>query len=508
MNLLSSTSVFGFYTLLSRILGYLRDILIAIFLGTSVFADAFFVAFRLPNTFRRLFAEGTFNAAFIPSYAAEKIKGAEKGRKFADEVFNLLLYVLIILIIIVEIFTPFVVYLIAPGFYENSEKFNLAVEFTRITFPFLLFVSLSSFLSGILNTNNKFAAAAAAPIILNVILIMSLLFSFYFKLNIAKSLSIGVTLAGILQFLLLIFFTKNFYFPSLKLFFKFGKSLKNFFRKLLPSIFSSGITQINILIGTIIASFQSGAVSYLYYADRIYQINLAIAGIAVGTVVLPNLSKSIKTKDINSVNLIQNRSLELSLALSLPAAFGLLIASEQMVNSLFGYGSFDKADVINTSLALIFFSLGVPAFALVKVLSNFYFARDNTKTPFYISLISMVINILVSVSLFKKYGFIIIPIATTLSTWLATLLYFFLLKKQKFLVFQNRTLISLLKILLATIIMCFFLYFGLEYFEDKFDYSYNFKLIYLLIMIGSSAGIYLLVANLLGILKLKSYKLK
>ena len=508
MNLLSSTSVFGFYTLLSRILGYLRDILIAIFLGTSIFADAFFVAFRLPNTFRRLFAEGTFNAAFIPSYAAEKIKGAEKRRKFADEVFNLLLYVLIILIIIVEILTPFVVYLIAPGFYENSEKFNLAVEFTRITFPFLLFVSLSSFLSGILNSNNKFAAAAAAPIILNIILIMSLLFSFYFELNIAQSLSIAVTLAGILQFLLLIFFTKNFYFPSLKLFFKFGKSLKNFFRKLLPSIFSSGITQINILIGTIIASFQSGAVSYLYYADRIYQINLAIAGIAVGTVVLPNLSKSIKTKDVNSVNLIQNRSLELSLALSFPAAFGLLIASEQIVNSLFGYGSFDKADVINTSLALIFFSLGVPAFALVKVLSNFYFARDNTKTPFYISLISMVINILVSVSLFKKYGFIIIPIATTLSTWFATLLYFFLLKKQKFLVFQNRTLISILKILLATIIMCFFLYFGLEYFEDKFDYSYNFKLIYLLIMIGSSAGIYLLVANLLGILKLKSYKLK
>ena len=293
MNLLSSTSVFGFYTLLSRVLGYLRDILIAIFLGTSVYADAFFVAFRLPNTFRRLFAEGTFNAAFIPSYAEEKLKGENEGKKFADDVFNLLLYVLILLIIIVEIFTPFVVYLIAPGFYEDSEKFNLAIEFTRITFPFLLFVSLSSMLSGILNTNNKFAAAAAAPIVLNVILILSLLFAFYFKLNIAKSLSIGVTFAGILQLLLLIIFTRKFYFPSLSLFFKFGKSLKNFFKKLLPSIFSSGITQINILIGTIIASFQSGAVSYLYYADRIYQINLAIAGIAVGTVVLPNLSKSI-----------------------------------------------------------------------------------------------------------------------------------------------------------------------------------------------------------------------
>ena len=182
MNLLSSTSVFGFYTLISRVLGYLRDILIAIFLGTTIYADAFFVAFRLPNTFRRLFSEGTFNAAFIPSYAEQRLKGKDKGKKFADDVFNLLLYVLIILIIIVEIFTPFVVYLIAPGFYENSEKINLAVEFTRITFPFLLFVSLSSLLSGILNTNNKFAAAAAAPIVLNVILILSLILSFYFKI--------------------------------------------------------------------------------------------------------------------------------------------------------------------------------------------------------------------------------------------------------------------------------------------------------------------------------------
>jgi len=165
MNLLSSTSLFGFYTLVSRVLGYLRDILIAIFLGTSIYADAFFVAFRLPNTFRRLFAEGTFNAAFIPSYTQQKIRGKKQGKEFADEVFSLISIFLIFLIVIIEIFTPFIVYIIAPGFYDNLEKFNLAVEFTRITFPFLLFVSLSSLLSGILNTNNKFAAAAAAPII-------------------------------------------------------------------------------------------------------------------------------------------------------------------------------------------------------------------------------------------------------------------------------------------------------------------------------------------------------
>ena len=171
MNLLSSTYIFSFYTLISRVLGYIRDILIAIFLGASVFADAFFVAFRIPNTFRRLFAEGTFNAAFIPSYTSEKTNSDSDGKKFADDVLSLLIVILLTIILVVEIFTPYLVYLIAPGFYESPEKFELAVQLTRITFPFLLFVSLSSFFSGILNSNNKFAAAAAAPIILNVVLI-------------------------------------------------------------------------------------------------------------------------------------------------------------------------------------------------------------------------------------------------------------------------------------------------------------------------------------------------
>ena len=200
--------------------------------------------------------------------------------------------------------------------------------------------------------------------------------------------------------------------------------------------------------------------------------------------------------------------MELSLLLSIPATFGLLIASEQIVNCLFGYGSFDKVDIIYTSLALTFFAIGVPAFALIKVLSNFYFARDNTKLPFYVSLVSMILNILISVSLFKKYGFIIIPIATSLSTWVAVLVYFILLNRSSLINFGNKYFFNVLKILLATIVMCLFLYLGLDYFEDKFEYSYKFKLIYLLIMIGSSATIYLFITKLLGVLNLKSYKLK
>ena len=231
MNLLSSASVFSFFTLISRILGYLRDILIAIFLGASIFADAFFVAFRLPNTFRRLFAEGTFNAAFIPSYTSAKIEDKKKGKKFADDVLSSLLLILLFIVTIVEIFTPYLIYIIAPGFLEDQIKFNLAVELTRITFPFLLFVSLSSFFAGILNSNNKFAAAAAAPIILNVVLIISLTYSFIQGLDYAKQLSYGVTIAGIIQLFFLIYVTKKFYKPALNFSLKLKQQSKIFFQK-------------------------------------------------------------------------------------------------------------------------------------------------------------------------------------------------------------------------------------------------------------------------------------
>ena len=194
--------------------------------------------------------------------------------------------------------------------------------------------------------------------------------------------------------------------------------------------------------------------------------------------------------------------------LSIPAAFGLLIASKEIVNSLFGYGSFSRTDIINTSLAVTFFATGVPAFALIKVLSTFYFARNNTKIPFYISLISMILNIVLSVSLFKKFGFIIIPIATSGSTWIAVIIYFILLSRNKIINFEKKYWLNFIKILLSTAIMCLFLYFGLDYFEDKFEYYYKFKLIYLLIMISLSATIYLFVTKLLGVLNLKSYKLK
>ena len=506
MNLLSSTSVFSFYTLISRILGYLRDILIAIFLGASIYADAFFVAFRLPNTFRRLFAEGTFNAAFIPSYTSAKIEDKKKGKKFADDVLSSLLLILLFIVTVVEIFTPYFIFIVAPGFLEDQIKFNLAVELTRITFPFLLFVSLSSFFAGILNSNNKFAAAAAAPIILNVILIFSLAYSYTKGLNYVKQLSYGVTIAGITQLFFLIYVTKKFYKPSLNFKLRLSSKVRFFFKKLLPSILSSGVTQINILVGTIIASFQSGAVSYLYYADRVYQINLAIAGIAVGTVSLPALSKAFKTKNFKKISDIQNKSFELSLLFSIPASFGLILASNEIVNALFGYGSFSLNDVEMAAAALKFFGYGVPAFALIKILSNFFFARDNTKTPFYISLFVVLLNILISVSFFNKIGFIIIPIATSISTWVGILVYIYLLSSKKILLLKNKLMINFAKILISTILMSSMLLFSLGMFANNLDYGYNYKAVYLISIIGFVGMFYLLSCYLLGILKLKNYK--
>ncbi len=506
MNLLSSASVFSFYTLVSRLLGYLRDILIAIFLGASIYADAFFVAFRLPNTFRRLFAEGVFNAAFIPSYAEANLKNKTEGKKFADEVLKLLIIILLGIVFLVEIFTPAIVYLIAPGFYEDIEKFDLAVELTRITFPFLFFVSLSSFFSGILNTNNKFAAAAAAPIILNIFLIFSLVFSYFFDLNFELNLSYAVTLAGIFQLLFLIFFTRHYYKPSVNFKIIINSKIKFFFKKLLPSIFSSGVTQINIFIGTIIASFEAGAVSYLYYADRIYQINLAIAGIAIGTVALPELSRKIKIGSWNEVYNIQNRSLELCLLLSVPACFGLIIASKEITDALFGYGSFLEKDVMLTSSALKYFGYGVPAFALIKVFSNFFFARDNTRIPFYISFFSVFLNVLISLIYFKKIGFIIIPIATSISTWSAVLIYVIVLLKLKYFNIKNIFFINMIKILISSLIMSLGLYYLLGYFEDKLIYSNYYKSFYLIMIIILITSMYLVLARLLGVFKIKNFE--
>ena len=508
MNLIKSTSTFSFFTLISRITGYFRDVLIAIYLGSGPIADAFFVAFRIPNTFRRLFSEGTFNAAFVPSYASEMVKGKKQSNRFANNIFNLLFLGLFFLVFVIQIFMPAFVSIIAPGFVHEFEKMNLAINLTRITFPFLLFVSLSSFFSAILNSHNKFAAASASPIILNIFLIITLSLSNYLNDQLVFYLSLAVSLAGLFQLLFLIYFVKKYFIPSLSFKFNINDKVKLFFKKLLPSIFSSGVTQINILIGTIIASFQASAVSYLYYADRIYQINLAVAGIAIGTVILPSLSKYIQSKDKKKIIFIQNKSLELSLFLSLPATAALLIASEQITSSLFGYGSFDELSVKNSSLALFYFALGLPAFSLIKVFSSFLFARHNTIVPFYFSIISVLINVAISLYYFKDIGFIIIPIATSISSWTNAFILFLYLNYKKYFFLKFRLIASILKITLVTAISSYIFYYLIGTFSNNLTYDSKYKILFIILAVIITISSYILISIVTKAFKLSDIKLK
>ena len=478
MNLIKSTSTFSFFTIISRLLGYVRDILIAVFLGAGPLADAFFVAFRIPNTFRRLFSEGTFNAAFVPSYSS-LLKNRKNSEEFANSIFNLLILGLFFLVLIIEILMPLFVFLIAPGFDGDLQKMELVITLTRITFPFLFFISLASFFSAILNSHNKFAIASASPIILNILLISVLLFGKILNDQLVYYLSYAVTASGILQFIFLYFFVKKYFLPKVSMQIKIDDKVKIFFKKLLPSIFSSGVTQINILIGTIIASFQTSAVSYLYYADRIYQINLAIAGIAIGTVILPQLSKYAQSKDKKNMSLIQNKALELSLFLSIPAATALLIASEEITSSLFGYGSFDESSVKNSAKALFYFAIGLPAFSLIKVFSSFFFAHHNTKIPFYISIISVLLNVFISIIFFKEVGFLIIPIATTISSWFNAFTLFIFLRKENLFSFNLIFIARFIKILISSILMGIFFSYLIYFFNDNLIYQANLKAIYL-----------------------------
>ena len=500
MNLIKSTGTFSFFTIISRLLGYLRDILIAVFLGAGPLADTFFVAFRIPNTFRRLFSEGTFNAAFVPSYSSV-LNNKRKSQKFANNIFTLLTIALFFLVLVIEIMMPIFVFLIAPGFEGDYKKMELAITLTRITFPFLIFISLASFFSAILNSHNKFAIASAAPIILNILLIGVLIFGKILNDQLVYYLSYAVTISGILQFIFLYFFVKKYFTPKINLSFKIDNKIKLFFKKLLPSIFSSGVTQINILVGTIIASFQASAVSYLYYADRIYQINLAIAGIAIGTVILPQLSKYVQGNKKDKINLIQNKALELSLFLSIPAALALLIASEEIISSLFGYGSFNELSVINSAKALFYFAIGLPAFSLIKVFSAFFFARHNTKVPFYISLTSVLLNVFISVVFFKEIGFIIIPIATTISSWFNAILLFIFLKTKNLFSFNLVFLNSFIKILLASVLMGIFFNYVIHFFNDKLLYEASFKAIYLIGAVVLGLIFYIVIAILIKAFK-------
>lgn len=424
MRLLRSSAIVAGFTMLSRILGFGRDILIARFLGTTGVVEAFVVAFRFPNFFRRLVAEGAFTAAFVPLFSKKLEKdGTRAAMEFADRVMAVLIVVLAIFTILAEIFMPWLMAVIAPGFTENPEIFDAAVLFTRLTMPYLLCMALVAMMSGMLNSTYRFAAAAGAPILLNIILILGLVFARTLFDTPAHMLSALVTVSGIAQYLLLAWachragMTLRFPRPRLT------PEVRRLLRLMIPGAIGAGMTQINLLVGTIIASFISGAVSILYFADRVYQFPLGMIGIAIGTALLPELSRTL-ARAPDTANGVQNRALELSMLLTLPATAALIAIAEPIATVMFQYGRFTAADAANTGWALVAFSSGLPAYVLIKILNPGFYARHDTRTPVVFAVSSMVTNIVLSVGLvwppfgLPSMGFIGIAVATAVAAWL------------------------------------------------------------------------------------------
>ena len=501
----------SFYTILSRILGFVRDILIARFLGSTVTADAFFVAFRIPNFFRRVLAEGAYSAALIPVFSGIVIDSRDdyEAADFVENTMSLLIVVTVGLTIIFFFGMPYIIQILAPGFSVNSEAFNLAVYFGKIIFPYLIFISLAAHFTSILNVHDRFAAGAFAPAILNISFILSLFIITPYVSSAGHALSIGVLIGGIGQFLFLYRSTLHFYKPKFK-FPQLNEKLRKFFRLFFPGVIGSGVIQLNIIIGTIIASFLPiGAISHLYYADRLNQLPLAIFGIALGVVLLPNLSKAIKSDNNEVITKLQNRSLEFALLISIPSAIGLYVLALPIVHILFERGAFTPDDTLYTSSVLGYFALGLPAYVMIKILIVCFFAREDTKTPLYISITSVITNIILSLLLISSMREMGIALATAISAWVNAALLFIILISKQILDLDRQFLNNVFKFIISLLALFFITQYLENFFFDELylvDIMNNIFYLVLTIIITSAVyGGLILILKIFTITDIKNY---
>jgi putative peptidoglycan lipid II flippase len=464
MTLLRSIATVGSMTMVSRVFGFVRDILIAAVLGAGMMADVFFVAFKFPNLFRRLFAEGAFNMAFVPIFAGIlEEKGEQEASEFADQAMAVLLWALFGLVIVFELAMPWVMTVFAPGFMASPEKFALAVELTRITFPYILFISLVSLMAGVLNSFGKFAAAAASPILLNICLIGAVLIFASAAQTPGHALAWGVFVAGFVQVGWLAFHCRRLGFrPRLRMP-VFSDNVRLLVRRALPVALGAGIYQINLLIDTIIASFlPEGSISYLFFADRVNQLPLGVVGVAVGTALLPLLSRQIRAGDEGAAGHSQNRAVEFSLLLTLPAAGALFVIAEPLVWVLFGRGAFGEFQSQATAAALAMFALGLPAYVLVKALAPGFFARGDTSSPVKIAVLAMVVNVALALILMGPYLHVGIAMATAASSWLNAALMAYVLHRRGHFKFDERLKSRLPRTLASSIGMVAVLVFAMD----------------------------------------------
>ncbi len=454
-SLISSVATVGSFTMISRVLGFLRDMLMAALLGAGPLADAFLVAFKLPNFLRRLFAEGAFNAGFVPLFA-RTLEGEGKvvARDFAVQAQAMLVAVLVPLVILAIIFMPWIIRAMAPGFDVGGERYEGAVSLSRITFGYILFISLVALYGGVLNSLNQFAVPAATPIILNLCLITGLLISYFWSSAPAFALAWGLIIAGLGQLLWVVLAVKR---QGMGLSLRLPHvtpRVKRLFALILPGVFGAGVAQISLFADMIFASFLAeGAVSYLYYADRVGQLPLGVIGVAVGTALLPLMSRQLRAGETAEALKSQNRGIELALLLTIPAAIGIAVLSLPIVTVLFQRGAFGAIESHATSAALSAYALGLPAYVLIKVLAPGFFAREDTKTPVKIAIACLVANIAFVLLLIGPLQHVGIALATVLSAWMNAGLLAFTLYRQDLFKIDDRLKSRLPRILIAGLAM-------------------------------------------------------
>lgn len=405
----------GGWTLVSRGAGLVRELMMAAYLGAGPVADAFNVAFSLPNMFRRFFAEGAFNQAFVPLYA-KKLESGSDAENFAQNAFSGLTAFLIVFTLIGTLAMPVLVWLMASGFVGDG-RFDMAVDFGRITFVYIGFISLFALLSGILNAHGRFAEAGAVPVLMNLVFIVAMMLAHYYGWDMGLTLAWTTPITGIVQLAWTLYAARRIGFiPRLRL-----PRLTPDFRRLMvnmgPALLVGGVVQINLLVSRQVASGTEGAISWLVYADRLYQLPLGVVAIAVGTVLLPELSRRLQAGDSAGGRDAFNRGTEFALLLTLPAAVALVVIALPITEVLYQRGAFGADDTAATALALAIYGLGLPAFVLQKALQPLFFAREDTRSPFRYAVWSMVLNAALAFGLMPWIGFSAAAWATTLSAW-------------------------------------------------------------------------------------------
>lgn len=493
MALARAIATLGSWTMASRLLGFCRDILLASVIGAGMMADAFFVAFKFPNFFRRLFAEGAFNSAFVPLFTERLTReGVAPARRFAANVAAVMVSFMLCFTFVMQLAMPWLMYVIAPGFGDQPEKFALAVELTRLTFPYLMFMALTALLAGMLNSLHRFAAAAAAPIVLNVVLIaaLALLRGGGVALP-GHALATAVSIAGAGQFVLLVLACRRagvmLQLPRPRL----TPGVRRVFRLMVPGLIGAGVVQVNLVVDVFLASMlPQGSVSWLYYADRINQLPLGVVGVAVGVALLPLLSRHLSAGDDAAAAQTQNRAIEFALLLTLPAAAALLVIPGPVISVLFQRGAFGAADVAATTGALAAFAVGLPAYVLIKALTPGFFARQDTKTPVKVAVLSMAANVAFAVVLMQFLAHVGIALATACSAWLNALLLSVILHRRGQLRFDARLKARTLRIALAALCMVAVLWAAERLLAPLFAGGSESRILALALLVGAGAAVY------------------